>query len=235
MEAQPWSEAKLSIESAVARSFLAGVDQDLVARLLQGARLHEVAAGRVFIDQSRSQRAGLVVSGLARVFTVGFDGAQWTVRRVGPGATVGIRAIPGHDNRLTVQAISDVEFHEFDAQRLIGLAREHVSLAMALAEEIDRRLEDVELQAESHAVGTVLQKVAGALLDLSVEGEVFDVELSQEALAEIAGSSRERVGHELRLLASNGWIRMQRARITLLDPLELQTVARNPAPRGRRA
>lgn len=225
---------ELRIKAAVACSFLAGADRSVVASLLRRSRLRDVPAGRVFIDESQPHRCGLVVSGLARVYILRTSGGQSTLRRVGVGAAVGIRALVGHPNRVAVQAIDDCEFLELDAPLLISLARQHASLAMALAEEIDRRLEDTELQAESLSVGSLIQRVAGTLLDLSVEGEPLEVQLSQEALAEIVGASRERVGRGLRLLAADGAIRLHRSRITLVAPLQLQSVARKPGLRGGR-
>lgn len=223
-----------ALEAAVARSFLAALERDIVDTLLQRAHLRDVPATRIFIDYAQPHRCGLIVSGLARVYTVRLDGAQGTLRRVGPGAAVGIKALLGRQNRVTVQAITDVEFLEINDELLVRLGNEHAPLAMAIAEEIDRRLEDTELQAESNSAGSVIQKVAGALLDLSVEGQPLEVELSQEAMAEMIGASREWVGQELRVLAGDGLIRLDRARITLLEPLHLQEVARGVSARGPR-
>jgi CRP-like cAMP-binding protein len=221
----PPNASELTIEAAISRSFLADINRETVAPLLARARLRDVPAGTVFIDPARFARCGLIVSGLARVY-LRVDGAQATLRRVAGGAAVGIRAIVGRPNRVTVQAITDVEFLEIDAELLVRTARREAELAMALAEEIHRRLEDTELQSGTLATGTVRQKVAGALLDHSVEGEPLVAELSHETLAEMIGASREWVGHELRALAREGLVRLGRARVTLLDPIRLQLLTR---------
>ncbi len=214
------------LRTAVQASFLAGVEPDIVADLLEGRRIREVAAGSVFVDESRPARCGLVLSGLARVYAVRVDGSQVTLRRVGVGAAVGVRALLGRGNQLRVQAISAVEFLELDAAQLIGSGFRHPTLAMAIAAEIDRRLEDTEIELSGRQ-GSVLQRVAAVLLDLSAEGQPLGVTISHERLAEMIGASRVRVSHEVRALAEAGLIRQDRGQITLLDALRLQAVARD--------
>lgn len=218
-------EFESGVQVALSRSFLAEVEPQLAESLLHRSRIREISASRIFIDQDKPHKCGLILSGLARVYTVKLDGAEATVRRVGSGAAVGVRAIVGRPNRVTVQAITDVEFLELDSARLVSTGRQEVSLAWAIARELDRRLEDTEAQAESATAGTVMQKVASALLDHGVERDGLEVVMSQERLAEVIGASREHVGHELRLLARRGLVRLSRAHILLVDPLELQSLA----------
>ena len=218
-----------SVETILSKSFLADVQPELARHLLQRSRIREVPAGRIFIDQSQPHRCGLILSGLARVYTVKIDGVEATLRRVGPGAAVGVRAIIGQRNRVTVQAISDVEFLDLDASLLVSTGRDHASLAWAIAQELDRRLGDTELQAQSASTGTVLQKLASALLDLSVDRDALEVAMSQERLAEVIGASREWVGQQLRSLDRHGLIALSRARIVLVDPMSLQSIASDPS------
>lgn len=218
-----------SIEAVLPDSFLADVRPELRRQLLQRSRIREVPAGRTFIDQGQPHRCGLILSGLARVFTVKLDGAESTLRRVGPGAAIGVRAIVGRRNRVTVQAISDVELLDLDASLLVSTARDHASVAWAIAQELDRRLDDTELQAQSASTGTVLQKLASALLDLSVDRDGLEVTMSQERLAEVIGASREWVGQQLRSLDRHGLIALSRTRIVLVDPIGLQSIASDPS------
>ena len=218
--------------AAVRMSFLGGVRPAVVAQVLELAYVREIPAGRVFAGASRGHRCGVVVSGLARAYSVREDGSQATQRRVSAGSAVGIHAMVGHRNGVHVQAITDVEFLELNPKLILQLARQDSTLAFAVAEEIDRRLADTEAQVESVA-GRVIQKIASALLDLTVEGRPLEVMISQERLAEAVGASRERVGYELRNLARDRLVRAARARIMIVDPLRLQAIARGeigPSP-----
>jgi CRP/FNR family transcriptional regulator, cyclic AMP receptor protein len=198
----------------------------MVGPLLEGAWLVEVPAGRVVSAPDRP-RSGIILSGLARVYATRLDGSQVTLRKVRPGAAVRITvASPGR--RTIVQAITGVEFLVFDHDRLISLGRRHVEVAMAIAEEVDRRLGDTELQLAGQG-GSVVQRIAGALLDVSTESEPLEVAMSQETMAAMIGASRERVGHELAMLESLRLIARRRGRILLRDPRQLQLIAHNPA------
>lgn len=208
-------------------SFLSSVPSDTVGGVIRDARYCEISAGRVFIDETQPARCGLIVEGLARVYAVRPDASQVTLRRVGPGAAVGIKAVMRHRNALSVQAITDVRFLELHTEGLVSAARESAVLAWAIAEEVDRRLDDTELQLVVNAGGTVIQRIAGSLLDLGIHGKRIEIAISQERLAEAIGASRERVGHELRRLAAAGSIRLARGKIIVLDPARLHSVARH--------
>ncbi len=222
------------MQVAIAASFLAGMRSETVSWLVQQGHIREVPAGRMIVEPNHDRRCGLLISGLARVYAVRPDDSQVTLRRVGPGAAVGVHAIARRRNLLYVQAVTDVEFLELDGDVLARLGLQDARLAMAIADEIDGRLEDTELEIASLG-GTVIQRIARFLLDLSVEGRPLEVSISQEQLAPLVGASRERVGHELRALAAAGLIELLRGRVVLTDPMGLQEVARNLARRGQRA
>jgi len=197
--------------------------------------LREVRAGQLFIRSDEPPRCAIIVQGLARAYRLLPSGAQLTMRRVGPGAAVGIRAMVGRRNDLNVAAISDCVFLPIDANHLVCQARENRALAWAIAEELTRRLDDTHAQSESAFAGSVLQKVCGALLDLGAEGQPPDVAMSHERLAELVGASREAVGRELRGLARAGLIETSPGRIHVLDAIGLQTVARHRLGRNHAA
>lgn len=218
------SEFEHALRAAVADSFLAHAEPGVVRQMLHRARAWTFPAGRVFIEPATGHRCGLIVTGLARVYAVKDDGVPTTVRRVGSGAAVGVRAIVGESNTLRVKAITDVEFIELHAPTLIAAAQTDASLAWAVAQEVSRRLMDTEAVLEAAVHGSVSQRVAGALLDLAGD-DGLDVAVSHEGLAELVGASRERVGHALRQLGSKGAIGLARRHIAILDAGRLETEA----------
>lgn len=224
-------ELEPAIATAISHSFLAQVPADLVGRLLAGARLREIAAGQLFISTEEPHRCAIVVEGLARAYRLLPSGAAVTMRRVGPGAAVGVRAIVGRRNDLNVVGISHCVFLPLDSARLVALARDSAPLAWAIAEELNRRLDDTQLENESTVAGSVLQKTAGALLDMSIDGPALEVHMTQERFAELVGASREAVGRELRALAATKLITLERGRFIVRDALRLQSVARGRTSR----
>ncbi len=218
------SDFDSAVTSAVQHSFLAAVDKGLLSKIVSRARACEISAGRVFIDHSRPNRCGVIVSGRARVYALGRDGAQITVRRVSRGAAVGVRAMTGTPNALRVVAETDVEFLELDAATVLAGAQKDVSLAWAIAREVSLRLCDTEDMLQSGVGLSVMERVARALLDMAGELDGAVV-VSQEALAERVGSSRESVGKTVRDLEARGLIQLSRRRLQVLDATTLASVA----------
>lgn len=109
----------------------------------------------------------------------------------------------------------------------MSIARSQPAVGWAVAEELDRRLTDTHLELESRLGGSVLQKVAAAILDISVEGSPLEVGITQESLAEAVGASREAAGRALRLLERGGLIRRGRGWIRIVDAFALQSVVQD--------
>ncbi len=216
-------EAELQI--AVAESFLASLEMAIVNRLIQRARAWAISAGRVFVDASHPSRCGLIVSGHARVYAMREDGAQVTVRRVGRGGAVGVRAMTGCPNGLSVVAMTDLEFLEFDTALLLPVARREASLAWAIAQEVTMRLCDTETMLERDPGNLIRTRVAATVLELAADASDGTMALSQEAFAELIGASRESVGRSLRDLEADGLIRRGRRRLEIVNPAGLAAAA----------
>lgn len=221
----PEFDLDLAVATALQSSFLTGVPSPLVRELLHGSTVREIAAGRTFIVGGGAIRAGVVVSGLVRVFTMRPNGAQMTLARVGRGAAIGVRAIVGRHSQVNAQAITECEFLQLDPARILSLGSSHAELGWAVAQELDRRLNDTQLHVESNLTGSVRQRVASLLLDLSVDDQPLEVQATQEELAEMIGASREAVGREMRALREMGVIAGRPGRVVLSDAMRLQTIA----------
>lgn len=213
-----------AVRSAVADSFLAAVEARIVSRLLEAGRVCEISSGRVFIDSVRRQRCGFVVSGLARVYMVRPNGAQLTLRRVHKGGAIGVRALVGGANTLSVEALTDVEFLELDPGVLHREAMKSPELAWSIAREVSKRLEDTETHIAAVSGESVVQRVAMALVDMVGDELPSALSMSQEHLADVVGASREQVGHVVRKLARDGILKLSRRRVVVLDANRLRAL-----------
>lgn len=213
-----------AVRAAASESFLAGIDEAIVSRILRSARLCEIPSGRIFIDRSRRQRCGFVLSGLVRVYAVRQNGAQVTLRRVRRGGCIGIRALTGAANVLSVQALTDIEFIEIDPAVLHHEAVADADLAWAVAQEVSDRLMDTEQHITEMSGDSVAQRVAVALIDMVGDELPSSLSISQEHLAEVVGASREHVGHVIRRLATEGVLRLSRRRVEVIDAARLGTM-----------
>ena len=196
-----------------------GVPREHVDRVLTSARRRTFARGEVvFHEGDPADTLHLVRAGrfAVRVTSQYADSAVLAV--VGPGRIFGELALlsPGAPRSATVAALEPAEtlaLHQHDFARL---RREHPAtnelLIAVLAEQVRRLsrqlLEALHLPAET--------RVRLRVLELT---DAYDgiIPLTQEELAELAGTSRATVNRVLRDDARSGFVRLSRGETELLD------------------
>jgi CRP/FNR family transcriptional regulator, cyclic AMP receptor protein len=205
---------------------LAGVSAEDVRRLVAVAQLRTFRRGQVvFHDDDPADALHLVVRGHFAVRVTTAAGEPVLVAIIGAGDAFGELALVSDSRRgATVQAFSDGEtlaLHR-DAFEALRRARPQVdrSLAVLLAERL-RRVND--LLTEAHHVDADV-RVRRRLAEL---GEAFDgtIPLTQEEIAQTAGTSRATVNRVLREEAAAGAVELGRGRTTITDAAALQSRA----------
>jgi CRP/FNR family transcriptional regulator, cyclic AMP receptor protein len=213
------------VDDAFARSFLAQLPTDLIARLqTEGERADYPAGTTVYRSGARPQ-AALVVRGLIRVFLSSPGGRQVTVRYARPGDVLGIAVIVGGPAGTSVQAVEPSSVFRLSERTLIATARRDARVSWVLAEELSRRLYDVLEQTAVNAFGSVRQRLAGHLLDLASgeqrpQGRLV-ANVTQQELADAVGSVREVVARSLRDLRAAGIVATEADSVVILDPARL--------------
>jgi CRP/FNR family transcriptional regulator, cyclic AMP receptor protein len=205
---------------------LAGVSAEDVRRLVAVAQLRTFRRGQVvFHDDDPADALHLVVRGHFAVRVTTAAGEPVLVAIIGAGDAFGELALVSDSRRgATVQAFSDGEtlaLHR-DAFEALRRARPQVdrSLAVLLAERL-RRVND--LLTEAHHVDADV-RVRRRLAEL---GEAFDgtIPLTQEEIAQTAGTSRATVNRVLREEEAAGAVELGRGRTTITDAAALQSRA----------
>jgi CRP/FNR family cyclic AMP-dependent transcriptional regulator len=199
----------------------AGVPQEDVRRLLAIARRRSFARNEVVFHRGDPANAlHLIVAGrfAVTIVTPLGDTAMLAVR--GAGDAFGeLALVSGGDTErsATVAALEPSETHAVLTDDFARLRREHPQvdavLAAILAERVRRLSEQVTEAYYVSAEARVLRR----LVEL---GELYGgvVSLPQEALAELAGTSRATVNRVLREQQARGAIELHRARIAVHDP-----------------
>jgi CRP/FNR family transcriptional regulator, cyclic AMP receptor protein len=205
---------------------LAGVSAEDVRRLVAVAQLRTFRRGQVvFHDDDSADALHLVVRGHFAVRVTTAAGEPVLVAIIGAGDAFGELALVSDSRRgATVQAFSDGEtlaLHR-DAFEALRRARPQVdrSLAVLLAERL-RRVND--LLTEAHHVDADV-RVRRRLAEL---GDAFDgtIPLTQEEIAQTAGTSRATVNRVLREEEAAGAVELGRGRTTITDAAALQSRA----------
>lgn len=213
------------VDDALACSFLARLPAELTVRLREEGERADFPAGTTVYRAGEEPRAALVVRGLIRVYLSSPGGRQVTVRYARPGDVLGIAVLVGGPANTSVQTLEPSSVFRISARTLTAAARHDPQVSWAIAEELNRRLYGVLEQTAVNAFGSVRQRVAVHLLDLASDRQRpqggLVVTVSQQELADAAGSVREVVARALRELRVAGIVATAADRIEILDPARL--------------
>ncbi len=217
----------------MARSFLGALPAEVAARLREEGERADFPAGTIVYRAGADAQAALVVRGLIRVYLSSPGGRQVTVRYARPGEVLGIAVLVGGPANTSVQTLEPSSVFRISARTLIAAARQDPRVSWAVAEELNRRLYGVLQQTAVNAFGSVRQRVAVHLLDLASDRQrphgSLVVKVSQQELADAAGSVREVVARALRELRAAGIVATAADRIEILDPARLYAESGGPA------
>lgn len=211
------------LQRAVAASHLGGVPGDVLERLFEGAIQTVIRTGSVIHREGEdTTHLELVVSGALRVLVTSPDGRTLTIRYCRRGALLGAMSLfsPGFAMPATVEALVESRVLRTDPAVIRDLARQP-DVAHALLLELSARAKGFLHEIPGNAFGTVRQRVVRHLLDLASESGTDEGQLvalvSQQDLADAAGTVREVVVRVLRELREEGLVRTGRGEIVLTD------------------
>jgi len=217
--------ADQDVDDALARSFLAELPAELAGRLRAEGERADYPAGTTVYRAGADPQAALVVAGLLRVFLTSAEGRQVTVRYARPGDVLGIAVLVGGPASTSVQAVEPSGVFRISARTLTAVARRDPLVSWAIAQELNRHLYEVLDQTAVNAFGSVRQRVAAHLLDLASDRQRprdrLVARVSQQELADAAGSVREVVARALRDLRVAGIVATAADSIVILDPARL--------------
>jgi CRP/FNR family transcriptional regulator len=146
---------------------------------------------------------------------------------------LGIAVLVGGPANTSVQTLEPSSVFRISRRTLTEAARQDPRVSWAVAEELNRRLYGVLEQTAVNAFGSVRQRVAVHLLDLASDRQRpqgrLVANVSQQELADAAGSVREVVARALRELRVAGIVDTAADRIEILDPARLYAESGGPA------
>jgi CRP/FNR family transcriptional regulator len=217
--------ADREVEDALARSFLSGLPPEVLARLREEGEVIGYPAGTTVYRPGEGPRAALVVRGLIRVYMASPEGRQVTVRYARPGDVLGIAVLVGGPANVGVQAVEPSGVFRISPRTLTAAAHHDQRVAWAIAEELNRRLYETLEQTSVNAFGSVRQRVAAHLLDLASAQQHpagrLAAHVTQQELADAAGSVREVVARVLRDWRVAGIVATAADQVVIIDAARL--------------
>ena len=174
----------------------------------------------------------ILKKGRIRIFRVSPDGRALTTAIIEPGTIFGEMVIVGQRmHESFAEALDEVVvcvMTKADVRRLLlGDPR----IAARISETLGRRLGELEQRLSDAVFKSVPERIAGALVTLAAArsgrplGRGVQIRLTHEQLAALAATSRETTTKILGEFADQGLITLGRARITILDRVELSRLS----------
>ncbi|HEX7125779.1 MAG TPA: Crp/Fnr family transcriptional regulator [Thermodesulfobacteriota bacterium] len=222
--------------------YFAEVDAAGREALARAARLQGYRAGEVVLLEGAPCRGlYVVVEGRVKVYKASADGKEQVLRILGPGRTFNdVPVFDGGPNPGSVAALERTTVALLPKAEVLALLDRDPKVAKAVIRVLAARLRALTVVIEDLSLRSVVARVARLLLDCTrgqpalVEGpEGACARLTQQQLAAMTGSVREVVQRALKTLERDGAIRLERARVIVLDPDALARWAEADGRGGR--
>ena len=210
--------------------FLGNIEQEAVAILESSMQIRRFRKGQAIFDQGDpGDSLFLVSAGRVKIFVENEQGEQLTILFCSPGDCFGEMAVlDGGPRSASAEAMEPTETCIITREAFIGLMlrQPEVSLALIsflcakLRTDLDRMEEFIFLDSY-HRTGRQIMRMASEDAD-----GVPIVNITQDELARLVGSSREQVNRVLGDLSSMGHIAISRGKIQILDKVAMEQMMR---------
>ena len=148
------------------------------------------------------------------------SGKNAVVNLIGEGGILGeIALLDGHPRTADACAFTDCTLMVIERREFIPLLKNHPDVMLRLLEVLCGRLRQTTEQVEDLMFLDLESRLAKTLLRLSALAKPDGtIEISQSDLGQFVGLSREMINKQLQVWAKDNWIRLDRRKITVLQP-----------------
>ncbi len=211
--------------------YFAELEAAALKELAGRVRERKFKAGEVvLLEGEQCEGLYFVASGRVKVFKVSGEGKEQVLRILGPGRTFNdVPVFDGGPNPGSIATLEPSTIGLVPTSQVLALVESHPKVAKAVIRLLASRLRALTLMIEDLSLRGVVARVAKLLLDCA-RGHQTLVEdtggacarLTQHQIAAMTGSVREVVQRALKALERDGAIRLERARVVILDPRALE-------------
>jgi CRP/FNR family cyclic AMP-dependent transcriptional regulator len=214
-------------------SLFKGLDNETLHQLAKNTRHREFQTGEVICYQGDpGSTCHIVIRGKVRVFLVGEDGRELSVRILAPGEIIGEMALlEGLPRSANIEALEETQTLELAQEALLDCLRKSPALAWNLLQSLSARLRSSTAEAEGLALLTVDERLTRQLHKLAEwsgvavsDGVRIMVPMTQQELATLIGTSRESVNRALVRMRRHGEVRLDKGWIVLLGKRPSETI-----------
>lgn len=215
--------------------WFAGLPAAVRSDIVGFARRRTLADGeRLFTRGDKPDGVFVVLEGTIRLSGANREGRETILDFYGPGHWLAsIPVLDGGPCTHDADACGDAVLLQLTAPDLERLLERHAPLSRMFLRLEAQRLRILLTAIESYSTQTLAQRLAARLLMLadghgvpSPAGVVIDLPLTQETLAQLIGSTRQRITQILKKWEHEGLVRRDDRRTVLCDKSRLEAIAR---------
>lgn len=187
----------------------------------------------IFFEGDVPEYLYVVWMGRVKLVRHSVDGRDVVLDVMGPGRLLGELAVfEGAPYSQTAQAMEEVAVISISRHDYLDLIERYPSLALAVINELGRRLRVANDLVQSLAVDRVERRIARALLRLAAyngskvdDGLMIQMRLTRQDLADMTGTTVETAIRVMSRFRKQGWITTHRGRVIIKQPDQLNLVA----------
>jgi CRP-like cAMP-binding protein len=157
----------------------------------------------------------VIRDGQVKVTKLSGDGREKILGLLGPGDFFGEMSLLDNSERsASVKSLTETRILALSRNDFLKELRNNPDLAMAVIQELTRRVRQMDEQASSLSFQRVKERTRGLLLRLAKEERVREGRLATPALthqqiADMIGTSRETVTRAVKRLKEQGWLEQE--------------------------
>ncbi len=214
-------------ETLMSNPWFAGLPPPVRDDVLASTQLRTLVQGQcVFRRGDPPDYLFALLEGCVRISGTSSDGREALLNFYEPGAWFGeVSVLDGGPRTHDAHAHTPVRLLQLATPDFERLLQAHPVLGRKLLQLECSRLRMMLEGFEAFSTHSLEQRLAMRLLDLSQAfgqpqggGTAIDLHLSQEVLAQMVGSTRQRVNQLLRQWEQGGWVSHRYGRLVLLRP-----------------
>ncbi|SCA58253.1 cAMP-binding protein-catabolite gene activator and regulatory subunit of cAMP-dependent protein kinase [Candidatus Terasakiella magnetica] len=213
---------------------LSGLDGDMLDRLLSMTVTRKLAKNEtLFVKGDPGDSLFGVQEGKIKIVTTSPNGKEVTLNIIEEGQFFGeIALLDGMDRTADAVAMEKSELLVIQRRDFIPFLEKHPKLCIQVMQLLCHRVRITSEMVEDAAFLPLDGRLAKRLLNLAElygeEGEnggvLIGLNLPQQELARMMGTSRESVNKQLQIWRGAGWIELARGKVTLMDEDALRDV-----------
>ena len=201
-------------------------DDELDAIIAHATIARHAEGDQIFAKGDPGNRMMAVLKGRVTISAPSADGRQVVLTVMRDGDVFGeIALLDGKERTADATALTDCELLVVPRRSVLALLEERADLCIRLMLVLCERLRRTNEQVEDLAFLDLEARIAKVLLRLAEENEPTDarakpagIKISQRALGELVGGSRESVNKHLQDWKRSGIIAIEKGAILINDP-----------------